>query len=343
MADLCSFHSFRESILITLLFVVIVSCASNRNFRNVAIVVLCMCFATHAVIPCMDVAKIEVIKLMHIVRSYERMNTRGENKTTDGSLETQEMILLGAIAKLTGTLSKVCPSHGIDHAIRVAHHARMALRHHKEITETEKLAVLLTALLHDADDTKLFPKNKNYENARVILRKFYPKLEDLVIKMIGFVSTSKNGNTIPDEAKERPWLLIPRHADRLEAIGNGAIMRCWTYTKGINRPLFTESTPIVKTETELWKVATNERFKKYAGDSKSMLDHYDDKLLHIFAEPSGNEYFDTHAKKRRQVMIDFRLKFAGTLTDTDVQKYAELLDEEFDECFDDHTAMTPTA
>ncbi|MDE2100891.1 MAG: HD domain-containing protein [Patescibacteria group bacterium] len=260
-------------------------------------------------------------------------------KAMTESKESVSERLVTAIAMLSGVLTeaKVCPTHGIDHAIRVSHHARMALRHWRQpLTENQRTAVILAALLHDADDRKFFPTHKDYENARATLKALFPDIEDLVVKMITYVSASSNRNEIPAVIQKDPsllWMLVPRWADRLEATGYVCIVRCWDYNAGLKRPLFTEKTPVVKTEEELWKVATKERYAKYNGGSDSMIDHYDDKLLHMFDEPTHNEYIDKHAKKRREAVIAFRLSFDGAVVPYDAEKFAKLVDQEFRECF----------
>lgn len=212
----------------------------------------------------------------------------------------------------------MAPSHGIDHARRVMKHARLAIAHDDTLRHMyiEKLAIVLAALLHDADDRKYFPNNKNYENARSIVQKLCPGIEPLVISMIGYVSTSSNGNSIPAEAIDRPWLLYPRWADRLEAIGWIGIVRAWEYTIETNRPLFTDETPKVQTEHELWDIATKQRYEEYKGKSASMMDHYYDKLLHICNFNSCNRYFQNESSARLEPLIDMCLAFGqGKLTD----------------------------
>lgn len=125
----------------------------------------------------------------------------------------------------------ICPSHAYPHAMAVEAHARRALAcaaQHLQIPPREAEAVRLAALLHDADDRKLFPAStSDCENARACMGGIaHPELADLVVKLIGWVSTSKNGNRTPDEAVSKPWFLWPRHADRLEAIGWVGVLRC---------------------------------------------------------------------------------------------------------------------
>ena len=57
--------------------------------------------------------------------------------------------------------------------IAVANHAMKALEY-ENIGNDDKIVVELAALLHDADDEKIFPGNNNYENARKILAETLP-------------------------------------------------------------------------------------------------------------------------------------------------------------------------
>ncbi len=54
---------------------------------------------------------------------------------------------------------EVSPCHGIEHAKTVMYHAWCALEDY-DISDDDKLSVLLAALLHDADDGKFFPNIK---------------------------------------------------------------------------------------------------------------------------------------------------------------------------------------
>jgi uncharacterized protein len=227
------------------------------------------------------------------------------------------------IDKLSKILEEnnVCRSHGIDHAIKVMDNARTAIL--SELTlilPFEYKSILLAGLLHDADDNKFFPNNKNYENVRKILEDEESKIVSLVIKMIDLVSSSKNGDSIPDYAKKETWLLIPRYADRLEAIGLVGIERCYQYAKTTNNPLYISSTPRPKSEEEIWTIANIERYKLYNGKSLSMIDHYYDKLLRCTFFPIKNYFFDKETKERRKILIDFILYFSNKeeFTDDDV-------------------------
>ena len=219
----------------------------------------------------------------------------------------------------------VSPCHGIEHAKTVMYHAWCALEDY-ELSDDDKLAVLLAALLHDADDGKFFPEHKNYENLRKILKKTgkSDSFIENVVYMVSIVSASKNGDTIPEQVRGKEWMLIPRYADRIEAIGIIGIERCYTYTKNVSKmPLYLDDTPRPKTEKEIWEFATEERYNSYKGKSKSMIDHYYDKLLRLSTFPIRNKYFDSECKKRRQPLIDFLIYFGekGTITYEEVEKF----------------------
>ena len=223
---------------------------------------------------------------------------------------------------------RVSPCHGIEHAKVVMYHAFNALEDYPLLEHENKLAVLMAALLHDADDGKFFPENHDYENLRKILRD-NGKTEDFINRvayMVSIVSASKNGDNIPEDIAGNEWLLIPRYADRLEAIGFIGIERCKTYSKKVRDPVYIESTPRPRSEEEIWGAATKERYERYAKGIKSlsMIDHYYDKLLRLSIFPITNTYFDEQCDIRRQPLINFLIWFGNREEDTtyeDIDEY----------------------
>jgi len=225
-------------------------------------------------------------------------------------------------------INNVCLSHGIQHAIEVMCNAKNCIINNKiiinnktyELNEDEKKSILLAALIHDADDKKFFPNNKNYENLRLILEGESDNLINLVVTMVDLVSSSKNGDIIPDFVKDKLWMLIPRYADRLEAIGIIGIQRCYQYGKTTNNPLFVPTTPRPIDIYDIWNYATEERYNSYTGKSNSMMDHYFDKLVRLTIFPIRNNFLDFECSKRRQPIINFILYFSSknTFTDDDV-------------------------
>ena len=218
------------------------------------------------------------------------------------------------INKLNNILTEnnVCKSHGIDHAKSVYKNAQYALACDNILNRYEKSAVLIASLLHDADDKKFFPNNNNNENSRLILTGKSLDFINLVIYMINLVSSSSNGDKIPNDVKDNLWMLIPRYSDRLEAIGEIGIVRCYQYGVTFKRKLFTDKTPRAKNENDIYEIATQKRYDSYCGKSKSMIDHYYDKLLRAHLFPIDNYYLLNEAKKRNKYLINFIIDFGKT-------------------------------
>ena len=248
---------------------------------------------------------------------YENFKGDDETKSIEHSVDLLQDVL---------EKNNVSPCHGIEHAKIVMYHAFNALEDYPDISEEDKLAVLLAALLHDADDGKFFPDHHDYENLRRVLADNgkSPAFIDKVAYMVSIVSASKNGDTIPDDVRGKEWMLIPRYADRLEAIGLIGIERCLTYSLP-RMPLFISTTPRPITEEEIWSFATEERYSQYATGlkSKSMIDHYYDKLLRLSIFPIRNTYFDAECKVRRAPLIKFLIWFGkkGEITQADVESF----------------------
>jgi len=157
--------------------------------------------------------------------------------------------------------------------------------------------------LHDADDRKYFKPTAEvqeeinrlddgeaklrlqYCNACTVMQEIGAgdQVVSDALEMIGHVSTSANGNSVPEVALSNPEFLWPRFCDRLEAIGPIGAVRCYQYNTEIGAPLAVDSTPKPQSERELWEDhVVDERFINYqqsGGKSESMMDHYYDKLL----------------------------------------------------------------
>ncbi|XP_065665752.1 uncharacterized protein LOC101235329 [Hydra vulgaris] len=218
-------------------------------------------------------------------------------------------------------------SHGYAHFRKVAKHAKLAIRSFIDsgmiINDTEQFEILAASWLHDVDDAKYF-STENYSNARMCLEKIGcdSSVINNIIYMIRLVSSSKNGDTIPEGAKEIQ--LIPRYADRLEAIGKIGVQRCLLYTLQQGGPLFCSDTKRATTEEDLFNnVATEERYRNYKGKSFSFIDHFYDKILRLDRFPIRNNYFDEECKKRRAAVVEVALLFGqkGLITLEDVEAY----------------------
>ena len=128
-----------------------------------------------------------------------------------------------AVRYIRDLFAENADGHGFDHSMRVYRNALL-------IAETEpaadRLIVSLGALLHDADDHKLF-HTENNENARRFLREhgIRPDTEDRICEAVNAVSFSKNKGKCPETIEGR----IIQDADRLDAIGAIGIARTFAY------------------------------------------------------------------------------------------------------------------
>lgn len=209
--------------------------------------------------------------------------------------------------------------HGIDHALVTMYHATQAANEF-DLTPEQRLAVLLAALLHDADDGKFWYNSKNAEMA---LQPYPEDVRKMVLEMIALVSCSKNGNNAYNGPQ---WMLIPRYADRLEAMGFGGIQRAYVYTLYVNKPIHTDSTPKAYCAQDVMAHATAERFHGYLHGviSDSMVDHFYDKLLHLNIH-TGIKYIDTVMQARHKLLVDFVMDYWQQNGAMDMKKY-ELYD-----------------
>ena len=120
--------------------------------------------------------------------------------------------------------------HGFGHSMRVYRNALLIL---ETEPEADRLVVSLGALLHDADDHKLF-HTENNANARRFLRGqgISPETEERICEAVNSVSFSQNGDKRPATAEGR----IIQDADRLDAIGAIGIARTFAYGGKHGRP-----------------------------------------------------------------------------------------------------------
>jgi isopenicillin N synthase-like dioxygenase len=211
-------------------------------------------------------------------------------------------------------------SHGIKHVMAVFGHAQKAVRVHvPQLSSVESMKVLVASLLHDVDDGKYFPHHDNFENAREIMTcvGLDESLQSSVVEMISFVSCSKNKNNVPAvvSTNNAYWMLIPRWADRLEAIGRIGVLRCYQYNREIGAPLSSENSPCPKSIEEVWDYAKPERFEAYNGDSPDMISHYYDKLLHVARPPQGivcNSYLEQATLESCRELMEVCLRYGRT-------------------------------
>ena len=134
---------------------------------------------------------------------------------------TQQRIIDDAIQYIQQLFASDHSGHDGAHSLRVYHNAM-------NIADTEpgcdRFVVALAALLHDADDHKLF-QTKNNENARAFLKQHQIAQADEICKIINSVSFSKNRGCRPETLEGK----IVQDADRLDAIGAIGIARTFAF------------------------------------------------------------------------------------------------------------------
>ena len=113
--------------------------------------------------------------------------------------------------------------HGFEHTMRVY---RTAMLIADSEPECDRTVAALAALLHDADDRKLF-STENNANARAFLdaRSVDTETAERVCAAVNAVSFSKNRGKTPETPEGR----IVQDADRLDAIGAVGIARTFAY------------------------------------------------------------------------------------------------------------------
>ena len=135
----------------------------------------------------------------------------------------QNTIVEEAVGYVRELFRENSDGHDFEHTMRVY---RTAM----EIADTEpdcdRLVTALAALLHDADDSKLF-ETRNNANARAFLkaRQVDEAVAEKICRVINGVSFSKNRDRCPELPEGR----IVQDADRLDAIGAVGIARTFAY------------------------------------------------------------------------------------------------------------------
>lgn len=188
-----------------------------------------------------------------------------EEKTANKSLDKK--IIEAVRNSVSALLKNNFSGHGIDHIMRVYKNAAF-------IAEDENCNILhvkLAALLHDADDHKLFNTEHN-ANARRILKDnglSEDKIDD-ICKIISSVSFTENKDKKLDSIEGK----IVQDADRLDAIGAIGIARTFAYAGA------------------------------HARDLKNTVKHFDEKLL-LLKERMNTKRAKELAEKRHKFMEEF--------------------------------------
>ena len=140
-------------------------------------------------------------------------------------------VIEAAVAYTEDLFSDNSGGHDTGHTMRVYRNAMQIAEREKGC---DRMIVALAALLHDADDHKLFDTKDN-ENARKFLQSqdISKEQTDRICDVINSVSFSKNRGKVPDTIEG----MIVQDADRLDAMGAIGIARTFAYGGEHGRPL----------------------------------------------------------------------------------------------------------
>ena len=181
--------------------------------------------------------------------------------------------------------------HDYWHSLRVYHNAMQIAGNEA----CDQNVVLLGALLHDADDQKLFD-SFDYENARRIMKKcgVDENTESRVIQVIQDISFKGDDTVTPDTIEGK----IVQDADRLDAIGAIGIARAFAYGGSRGRAIYD---PEIQPSLHM----NAQEYKNHVGTT---VNHFYEKLLlltDLMNTPSARKI----AKERTKYMEDFLQRF----------------------------------
>ena len=141
------------------------------------------------------------------------------------------MIIERAIDFITELFGEDPGGHDADHSLRVYRNALLIAENEPAC---DKEIVLLAALLHDADDYKLFNTVNNANARRFLTENGIPESRiDRICEAINAVSFSRNKGHVPETLEGK----IVQDADRLDALGAIGIARTFAYGGLRGRPL----------------------------------------------------------------------------------------------------------
>ena len=162
--------------------------------------------------------------------------------------------------------------HDAAHTLRVYQNAMLIAQ---QEPECDLETVALSALLHDADDHKLFHTEKN-ANARSFLRQYDVEPDEIerICRVINAVSFSQNRGKRPESLEG----MIVQDADRLDAIGAIGIARTFAFGGEHGRTL------------------------------EATIQHFQDKLL-LLKDEMNTETAKKIAESRHLFMVNFLQEF----------------------------------
>ncbi len=216
-------------------------------------------------------------------------------------------IIIDEVTKLLGNDDS---GHGMDHVNRVC---RIALSISDDDIDKDLVAAI--ALLHDADDYKLFGMeySNNLTNTQMILSKtsFTEDEKKKILDSIRTIGYSKRLSGITPSIKEA---MIVSDADMLDAMGVTGILRSYHYNITHGNPFFDKDTfPLLEIDADKYKSKTK----------GTVVNHIFEKLLKL-KDLMLTEKGKKESIRRYNFIIDFLNEY---FYEEDVSVWQEYLNE----------------
>lgn len=203
----------------------------------------------------------------------------------------EEKVFVSAEAFLIGLFAGDSGGHDIHHTMRVHDLARAICFREGGDEDVVRLA----ALLHDADDPKLF-RSAGYPNARRFMESqgVLEGMQRRVLSIIDQVSFRGTSSVIPDTIEGR----IVQDADRLDAIGAIGIARAFAYGGSRGRPMHVPGVgPTLGMDGDA-----------YRSNEGTTVNHFYEKLL-LLKDMMGTATGREMAEHRHAYMVGFLEEF----------------------------------
>ena len=202
-----------------------------------------------------------------------------------------DQVFARARAFVEGLFEGDSSGHDIWHTVRVHDLAVAICREEGGDTDVVRLA----ALLHDADDVKLFGDN-GHANARRFMDSegIPPGIQDEVVEIISKISFKGADTEVPASLEGR----IVQDADRLDAIGAVGIARAFAYGGSRGRLMHDPEVPPCEGMGEA----------AYFANRGTTVNHFHEKLL-LLKDMMNTETARRMAGDRHEYMVAFLDEF----------------------------------
>ena len=179
-----------------------------------------------------------------------------------------EKIIENAIDYIQELFQTNAGGHDAEHTMRVY---RNTLLIAEKEPDCDKQIAVLAALLHDADDHKLFD-TEDYANARTFLKEQQvpQKMIDRICGVIAAVSFSQNQGRFPDTIEGK----VVQDADRLDALGAVGVARTFAYGGEHGRPMQESIQHFYDKLLRLKDLMNTETGKQLAGKRHAFLENF---------------------------------------------------------------------